>query len=79
MATQYGWLIEADSPRGGLTYLCVSAYGKVGWTSGAGTALRFARKEDAENFWRLAEANCLSYVRYDRIAEHAWDTDDAKA
>lgn len=79
MRSEYGWLIEADNPNGGLTYLCISAYGKVSWTSGASTALRFARKEDAENFWRLIEVSCLSHIRYDRIAEHAWDHDDKAA
>jgi hypothetical protein len=70
MTTEYGWLIENGKKQGeGLAYRFIDndMGGMSGWTEDHSKALRFARRQDAEQF---------AYHDEDawRIVQHAWDT-----
>ena len=67
--TQYGWLIENGKKQGeGLAYRFIDNDngGWGGWTEDHNKAIRFARREDAEQFAHHDEDAW-------RIVEHGWD------
>lgn len=69
MATEFGWLIENGKKQGdGLAYRFINndLGGIPDWTEDHNKALRFARREDAEQFAHHDEDAW-------RIVEHAWD------
>ncbi|MGH8028045.1 MAG: hypothetical protein ACREO0_15100 [Pseudoxanthomonas sp.] len=67
----YGWLIENGKSVPNLRYRTMEG-GLIGWTEDANTALRFARRIDAENFAQEDEDAW-------RIVEHGWHTSPAVA
>ena len=71
--SESGWLIEdSDRSRAPQWLRIVRQYGtgyKVEWTSHASCALRFAREQDARDFWML----CPQPGVIPMITEHAWD------
>lgn len=68
-----GWLIEdtdRSHPPHWLRILRWTKSATVVWTDDASVALRFCRREDAENFWFLCPQPGIIPV----ITEHGWDS-----
>ena len=74
--TEFAWLIETDGPH----YICNDTLGggaRFGWTKDAAKALRFARKEDADNaMYALVETTPKLFDfptnQAARAVEHGW-------
>ena len=62
---EFGWLIEGQLTARGPIYLFVDNNEMLGWTHDDKRAIRFARREDAEQVAKMVE-DC------EKITEHQW-------
>ena len=62
---EYGWLIEGQLTARGPIYLFVDSNDFFGWTHDDKRAIRFCRRQDAEQVARMIE-DC------EKVAEHSW-------
>lgn len=70
IATEYGWLVEVEGP----IYLTINR-GLFAWTRDANSALRFARKVDAELMITRGVTKTDERSRADaKATEHGFDS-----
>ena len=67
VATETGWLVELRDTTHNVRYLALRHEVPVFWTSDANLAMRFARKQDAEDYIVFWDEDGKS-----RAVEHAW-------
>lgn len=66
-----GWLIESTCPTDRIVWMgAVVGLGR--WTSNADHAIRFARKQDAENVIESMTRHGLASVGFAIATEHQW-------
>jgi hypothetical protein len=67
MATETAWLVEMKDTREAVRYLTMRPHVAGFWTTDADEAIRFCRKQDADDYIAFWDDEDVS-----RAVEHAW-------
>jgi len=71
MRTEFAWLVESKDTSKGVYYLTLRHDVPGFWTTDVDKALRFARRQDAEDYVGFWDDEGVS-----RAVEHGWPHDD---